>query len=55
MSSLAEAIGKLGEDRNINLTKDEIKEIVIYIDRVSNYLGERATHLMLHCNRKMLL
>lgn len=54
MSGLGDAISKLGKDRNLILIDSEIKEIITYIDRISNYLGERATHLMMHCNRKTL-
>ena len=54
MSSLREVINKLGTERHIHLKECEIKEMIIYIDRITNYLGERAIHLMMHCNRKEL-
>ena len=28
--------------------------MITYIDRITSYLGERATHMMMHCNRKEL-
>lgn len=52
--NLEQAVRKLANDRDINLTNIEMVNILNYIDNISKYLGQRAYHLMTHCNRKSI-
>lgn len=52
--NLETAIKKLAKDREIHLTEMDINQIIKYIDTISTYLGQRAYHLMKHCNRKSI-
>ena len=54
-NSLTDAINKLAKERDIELNKNDMDQIVTYINLVSNYIGKRAYHLMEHCNRRNIM
>ena len=51
-NSLIKSIQKLAEDRNIELSKEDLQLLFDYTNLVSSYIGKRAYHLMDHCNRR---